>query len=358
MNIHIPSQTLTINNFTSNTNTIWNFVDANVNTSITNNLVTANITSNTSNVVITVPSVNCSITTNTTSNSYTLNIASIGSLFTPISVKVPFVTWSLQQILPPLPGFTLAFNDDFTSFNGNPSGINGWMTTYANGMRTNAGNSELEAYVDTSVAPFINPFSVNNSILTITASLANVTGNNGLGLPYNSGFLCSANSFYQQYGYFEIKCLMPAGQGLWPAFWAMQEVFGGATIWPPEIDMFENLGNSMTTVYQNLHYSSGGAQQTGPAANTITDASLNWHVFAIDWEPTICQFYIDGQPSVSWATPVGFNVPMYIQTNLAVGGSWPGNPTSTAPFPANFQIDWIRAWASPNTTNSGGSLHL
>jgi beta-glucanase (GH16 family) len=45
---------------------------------------------------------------------------------------------------------------------------------------------------------------------------------------------------------------------------------------------------------------------------------------------------------------------MYLLANLAVGGTWPGAPDASTPFPATFEIDYIRAYA-PSTANSGVS---
>lgn len=33
--------------------------------------------------------------------------------------------------------------------------------------------------------------------------------------------------------------------------------------------------------------------------------------------------------------------------NLAVGGSWPGNPTAATPFPATMAVQYVRVWATP-----------
>ncbi len=32
--------------------------------------------------------------------------------------------------------------------------------------------------------------------------------------------------------------------------------------------------------------------------------------------------------------------------NLAVGGSWPGNPNSTTVFPAEIQVDYVRIYTN------------
>ena len=33
---------------------------------------------------------------------------------------------------------------------------------------------------------------------------------------------------------------------------------------------------------------------------------------------------------------------MYLVMNLAVGGAYPGPPDSSTPFPATFEIDYVR----------------
>src|SRR3712207_8253598 len=59
--------------------------------------------------------------------------------------------------------------------------------------------------------------------------------------PYTTLF----RSFAQEYGRFELRGRLPAGQGLWPAFWLLPV----DTSWPPEIDVMEGLGSEPTTVY-------------------------------------------------------------------------------------------------------------
>ena len=43
----------------------------------------------------------------------------------------------------------------------------------------------------------------------------------------------------------------------------------------------------------------------------------------------------------------------YIMTNLAVGGYWPGDANSSTPFPANMNVDYIRAYSSDPYTDGG-----
>ena len=255
-------------------------------------------------------------------------------------------------LTPPIAGYTLAFDDEFSTFNGDSTGSNGWKTLYNFG-RTNTANSEQECYMDSSVG--VNPYAIVAGMgLQVTAALAVSATPCGTlaAYPYTSGLIQSSTSFYMEYGYFEERALLPAGQGFWPAFWMENEAGG----WPPEIDAMENLGNVMTTIYQNLHY--GTSSQTGPAAVTLTDASLNWHTYAVDWEPSTISFYVDGVMTNSYSTPSGMNVPMYMLINLAVGGTWPGSPNGMTTFPSSMYVKWVHVWKSPNSTGEGGSHAL
>src|SRR5689334_16014125 len=63
------------------------------------------------------------------------------------------------------------------------------------------------------------------------------------GYAYTSGMISSHGKFEFQYGYMEIRCKVPRGRGLWPAFWALGS--------PPyaEIDVLEILGHEPNRVH-------------------------------------------------------------------------------------------------------------
>ncbi len=240
----------------------------------------------------------------------------------------------------------LTFTDEFNSFSASPDGSTGlWKTTYANGNRTLGSNGELQFYSDSSVG--VNPFSIQNGVLDITAS----PGSNPLGLPYNSGAITTQSSFSQLYGYFEVRAEMPAGQGLWPAFWLLPA--DGS--WPPELDVFEVLGNDPTTLYFSTHSQTQATQGT---TLKVADVSQGFHTYGVMWTPTEVDMYIDGKEVAVMNTPADMNKPMYMLVNLAVGGYWPGQPNASTPFPANMLIDYVHAYALPGTTGGTVSLTL
>lgn len=242
---------------------------------------------------------------------------------------------------------TLTFDDEFNSFVSSPDGSTGlWQTSMGNGNRTLGSNGEQEYYSDSSVG--YNPFSDQNGILSITAEPTSVTGANALGLPYDSGVITTESSFNQLYGYFEINAELPAGQGLWPAFWLLPA--SGA--WPPELDVFEVLGNNPSTLYFSTHSS---VEATDGTTLNVANTSTGFHTYGVMWGPQTVDLYIDNVEVASMPTPADMNVPMYMLANLAVGGYWPGDPNSSTLFPATMQINYIRAYAYPGTT--GGTVY-
>jgi beta-glucanase (GH16 family) len=236
-------------------------------------------------------------------------------------------------------GLHLTFDDEFNSFSASASGIGStWKTTYQinNQLRTLSSNKEAEYYSDSSVG--VNPFSLINGVLDITAA----PGSNPLNLPYTSGLITTAKSFAQQYGFFEVRAQLPAGQGFWPAFWLLP----ASGSWPPEIDIFEVLGNDPTTGYFSLHTTTGATVSN--AVRMLPDLSAGFHTYGLSWQADRIKWYVDGNEVAEAATPADMHQPMYMLLNLAVGGagSWPGQPDPSLPT-AHMLIDYVRVWGTP-----------
>jgi len=133
---------------------------------------------------------------------------------------------------------TLTFSDEFNTlslWNGT-SGT--WNTNYWWGQpngSTLPGNGEQEWYINNLYAPTssVKPWTVSNGVMTLTAAPASTSIQPYINnYQYTSGMIQTYESFTQQYGYFEIRAQLPAGQGVWPAFWLLP----ANGTWPPEID--------------------------------------------------------------------------------------------------------------------------
>ena len=211
----------------------------------------------------------------------------------------------------------------------------------------------------------------NNELQEYTASDDNIYVENGHlvlrairedrdGTPYyTSGKVNSQNNTDFQYGRVEVRARVPEGQGLWPAIWMMpqDEQFYGS--WPRcgEIDIMEVLGNDTTTSYSTIHYGEPHAEQQGTITLDEGSFSSDFHVYVVEWEPGEMRFYTDDELVLTvndWYTsdgsedqpyPAPFNQPFFVQMNLAVGGTWPGNPDETTDFDnAIFEIDYVRVY--------------
>jgi hypothetical protein len=241
----------------------------------------------------------------------------------------------------------LTFDDEFNSFRPWTNGKGVWRTTYRDGqaadpfdVRTIKGNKEVELYVDPSFSPAgrplgLNPFRIANGELEIRADNTPARDLAALrGYKYVSGVITTQPSFSQTYGYFEMRAKLPAGKGLWPAFWLVRKDLS----WPPEVDIMESIGNP-SEYYATLH--AHGVQDPGTKIAISPD---DFHTFAVSWDPKDIVWYVDGREVKRMPTSADMHEPMYMIANLAMGGDWAGYPDASTPFPAAFRIDYIRAY--------------
>ena len=178
---------------------------------------------------------------------------------------------------------------------------------------------------------------------------------------YTSGRISTQNKQTFTYGRFECRAKVPKGQGYLPAFWLMandENVYGQ---WPRcgEIDCMEVMGQETNKAYGTIHYGNPHSESQG--TYTIKDGddfSDAFHTFTCDWEPGKITWYVDGvkyhEESDWYSTTVGqgtltypapFDQPFYIILNLAVGGSWVGNPNDETSFENNpYEIDYVRVY--------------
>jgi beta-glucanase (GH16 family) len=252
---------------------------------------------------------------------------------------------------------TLTFSDEFNTFSYWNGSSGTWGTGYpwtaANGG-TNAGNGEEQWYVNANYAQTasLGTYTAQNGIMNIKAAptpAALQSYVNGYG--YTSGMITSYHSFSQTYGYFEMKAKLPAGQGLWPAFWLLPTDLS----WPPEIDIMEVIGSAPNQLETSVHYDAGGHQMKNQTT-IIEGMTTGFHTYGVDWQKDTISWYFDGSKVYEVATPAGMDKPMYMLANLAVGGDWAGSPDGTTPFPATLQIDYIRAYAAKGDANPSAAL--
>jgi len=208
------------------------------------------------------------------------------------------------------------------------------------------GNNELQDYTNSTGNAALD----GAGHLVITA-LAESQG----GRSFTSARIKTQGIFDQMYGRFEARIQLPAGRGLWPAFWLL-----GSNVvdtgWPAcgEIDIMEAIGSQPAVNRGSLHgpgYSGGAAITARYTLPGDAQFDQDFHIFAIDWDGGGVRFSVDDQiyvsrsvvdlpPSGVWA----FDHPFFIILNVAVGGNLPGAPDATTTFPQQMLVDYVRVY--------------
>ena len=254
--------------------------------------------------------------------------------------------------------YVLAWGDEFE---GTVLNTSNWAAAW-NG---DVANGELEFYTDRT-----NNVSVTNGVLRLTAVRETYTGQGPwMSAPktteYTSGLVESLNKVQFQYGKVEARMKLPRGAGLWPAFYMMgTNYFTSGVGWPKcgEIDIMEHVNStdSFTAAFHtgSYNYLNGGGGITNVQGYSISDYDTNFHVYGLEWTPAKLAFYVDGKILfTATKAQLGssqdqwpFDQPFWMKLNLAVGGSYGGDPTSGT-FPKTMEVDWVRVYQDQAATN-------
>lgn len=207
-------------------------------------------------------------------------------------------------------------------------------------------NQEQQFYVDILDNPEfgVTPFKFNGDKLTIEATRTpDWLRENSKQQQYLSGVLTTFGKFQMRYGYVEMRAMVPSGKGLWPAFWLHHANNWGSR---PEIDIMELLAENPRMVYQTYHYydEQGELQSSDSYEVPGPDYSSDFHTYGMLWEPNKITWYVDGVKTHVYESDKVSNEDMYLLINLALGGTWGASPDSSTPFPAQYQIDYVRAY--------------
>ncbi len=242
--------------------------------------------------------------------------------------------------------WNIVWSDEFNGMTINP---NTW--TFESGNNNGWGNGELEYYTGRAQNAY-----VSNGLLHIVARQESYTG-----FSYTSARMKTQGHFAKAYGRFEFRAKLPPGLGYWPALWLLGSNIS-AVGWPAcgEFDVMENKGSLLEKVQGTLHYSDASnhhLQATGYYSFPSGDSVTNFHSYMIEWSTNVARWYVDNHPyetQTNWSSSTGtypapFNQPFFIVMNLAIGGGYLGNPSSSninanTAFPGDMQVDYVRVW--------------
>ena len=257
-------------------------------------------------------------------------------------------------------GWVTVFQDNFSQ---TQLDTTNWYTRfiYNNGTMDHF-NDEVQRYREN------DNHVLKGGILSLVAKKATTAG------LYTSGMIRSHKTF--RYGYFEARIKLPAGRGVFPAFWLNSDYDeNGMTYWPPEIDIMEFAPNGVNEkpnmIHSGLKFSTPNNQggdwfwhdlnynQQYKFYKAPVDTTKDWHVYGLLWntDDTVSAF-LDGkklwQRRYRWLYKDGRRAaPAHILVNLAVGGAWAGlGGIDASAFPASLQVDYVRVC---KRVTSGGS---
>ena len=220
------------------------------------------------------------------------------------------------------------------------------------------GNSELQNY--TSDADNVR---VEDGNLIITAVRQ--------GNSFTSARVKTQDKLTFKYGTVEARIKTPdLGNGLWPAFWTLGNNYSSVG-WPEcgEIDVMEMghydaiaAGVVNRRVGSHAHWGSlPNHPNYGQSKDYATDINDTFVIYRMEWTPTSIKTYINNQQI--WSMAISgipeFHEPHFFILNLAVGGIYTGITSPggiTAPFPAEYMIDYIRIFDNGHTVLGGSAM--
>ena len=249
------------------------------------------------------------------------------------------------------PGEHLVWSDEFSGPSAVPNPAN-WTYDVGGGGWY---NTELETYcAPTTNKPPCDPAQPSE---LVADGYLHIIGRRNAAGDWTSARMISKGLQSFQYGRIEARIKIPAGAGVWPAFWMLGDD-SSTNYWPAcgELDIMENVGQEPSTIHGSIHGPGfigekigGGFQLAGGA--TFAAA---FHNFGMIWSPGKVQYYVDdpAHPYASFTRadlPAGSTWPFdngrfYFLLNLAIGGSWPGPPTAATASPAEMLVDYVRVY--------------
>ena len=261
-----------------------------------------------------------------------------------------------------IPSGTVVWSDEFTNSTGANEQPNPQVWTYDTG-NSGFGNNELETYC--AWGSSASPCSTSNpSEFVGTDGYLHIVAQQPSPKVYTSARLKTQGLFSFQYGRLEVRAKVPEAQGFWPAAWLLGNNLTTVD-WPAcgEQDVLERVDAASTP-----DWNEGSIHGTGFTGGTglgqkyffpSPSTAAQFHNYGMIWSKGLVAYYVDdpAHPYVTFTPsslsglsgavwPFDAGQSNFIILNLAIGGSWPGNPDGTTPFPSEVLIDYVRIYTN------------
>lgn len=178
---------------------------------------------------------------------------------------------------------------------------------------------------------------------------------------YTSG-ISTRGTFEQTYGYFECRCILPKGEGLWSAFWLtnsnVTKLTTGDALQGAEIDVFESpyyyRGDGKNNlVSSNIHYN--GYELMTRYKNVgifkVNDPYNSYNTYGVEWNADGYTFYINGVKAAFSNYGKASQADEFMVLSCEVDGvaaepvwGWSGDIENNDELPADFIVDYVRVY--------------
>lgn len=265
-------------------------------------------------------------------------------------------------------GYQLVWSDEFTS---QVQLYSDW--TFEEGG-TGWGNEELQYYCAGGVYEATGQKTASISDGTLKIKAYKITPSYASGnCEYISTRMNTKSGW--THGYIEMRARLPKIKGCWPAFWMLLADGGPSWVRDPsqtgaEIDILEYVpGEEPKTVYFSAH-SYNATPDAGKTSGYVDPVSGHkysysqsvqvaepgdWHCYGMEWTHEYIKGFCDGKEFFYAPNPTPnavdmatwpFDQKFYLKLNLAIGGSWGGDPAPDF-TEATYEIDWVRVSQKP-----------
>jgi len=253
--------------------------------------------------------------------------------------------------LPPLPGgpkldldrFELTWSDEFC---GDALDLEKWN---GHGFRNDVAHKRRDGYWAMDVAR------VENGRLHIPSVYLEEGAAGGPAGYYSLG-IDTRGLFSQKFGYFEARCILPKGVGLWSAFWMMPEAFGttpGDGQTGAEVDIYESAywgepWPKRNSVSSAIHYGGYGEnlRSAGVGRWFVSRPYGSFHTYGVEWNENEYIFYIDGRETGRSDFGGVCQNELYLLLSVEHQfGGWAGDIRENKPCElTDFVIDYVRVY--------------
>ncbi|MCQ2462690.1 MAG: glycoside hydrolase family 16 protein [Clostridia bacterium] len=181
-----------------------------------------------------------------------------------------------------------------------------------------------------------------------------------------TSMLTTRDKFEQKYGYFEVRCILPAATGMWSAFWMMNEgVYNvnGSGQDGTEVDIFESMYYKdhwwgRDAVSTGIHYDGydEGHKNVGLGSYLIENNPYEeYNTYGVEWNENEYIFYINGVESCRTSAGGVSQNPEYLLLSCEFAGdngvqssdrhgTGKISLTPDKNWPAKFVVDYVRCY--------------